>query len=185
MSGMRFPIFRLYYWSCNIQYMSFWNDTLEPDWEQMENQAFFPNTLKSLIYYTSDLSKFKCQNAVVSHSLKILSQIRRHFQWNHCSVLTPLTANQPHTLFSVKTFQQWNLKGLQTIMDLYNNKLFHTFEQLKNKFKIDSKDFLKYLQICNFIKKKCQEYPMNNVLLNNQLQKGSVSKIYSCLSQII
>lgn len=171
--------------------MSFWKGTLNPDWEQMENQSFSPNTLKSLLYYTSNLSQFKCQNPVVSHSLKIWSQIRRHFRWNQCSTLTTLIDNQAQSLFSGKTFQQWDIKGIHVIKDLFINKLFPTFEQLRDKFNIENKDFYKYLQIRSFAKtifpsfpNQPQEYPMDNVLLNDPLKKGSISKIYNCLSQI-
>lgn len=189
--GMGLPSFRLYYWSCNIRCMSFWNGAVKPDWEQMENQAFIPNSLKSLLYYTSDLSKYKCQNPVVSHSLKIWSQIRRYFQWNECSILTPLTDNQAHKLFSGKTFQQWDLKGAQRIIDLFIDKVFPTFEQLRQKFELDNKDFFKYLQVRDFVRttflsfpSQPQENPLNNILLSNPLQKGSISKIYNNLAQI-
>lgn len=191
MGGMGLPSFRLYYWACNIRCMSFWNSTVKSDWEQMENNAFTPNSLKSLLYHTSDISRFKCQNPVVSHSLKIWSQIRKHFHWNHCSILTPLTNNQAHKLFSGKTFQQWVFKGAGSIIDLFIDKSFPTFEQLKQKFKIDNKDFFKYLQVRDFIKttfpsfpNQPQEYLMNNILLKDPLKKGSVSKVYNNLAEI-
>lgn len=130
MGGMGLPSCRLYFWSCNIRCMSFWNGTLKSVREHMENQALLPNTLKSRLHYTSNLSKFKRQNLLVSDSLKIWSQIKRHFQWNHCSVLIPLTGNQEHRLSSSNIFKQWDLKGVHTIMDLFIDKLFPTSEQL-------------------------------------------------------
>lgn len=159
---------------------------IKPDWERIKNQIYFPNTLKSLLYYTSDLSKFKPKNPAISHSLKIWSQIRKHFKWNQISTLTPLTGSQT---VSGKTYQQWNQKGIYSIQNLYIDKLFLTFQQLRNKYNLDNKEFFKYLQIRNLVKNifpsfpnQPPESPVDNLLLNDPLKKRSISKRSNALS---
>ncbi|KAI9999558.1 hypothetical protein NQD34_018412 [Periophthalmus magnuspinnatus] len=160
-------------------------------WGQMEDQAFFPNSLRSLLYYTSDLSKFKCQNPVVSQSLKIWSQFKRYFKLNHCSVLTPLIKKQGYILLSDKTFMQWYLRGIHSIADLFINKTSATFEQLKQKFNIDYKDFFKHLQIRDLTRVALPSFPSqpqeciaDRIMPRDPLKKGTISKMYQDLSQI-
>ncbi|CAI5697409.1 unnamed protein product [Oreochromis niloticus] len=189
--GMGLPCFQFYYWACNIRCMSFWDGENRPDWEHMESMTFFPNTLKSLVHSNSDTSKHKYKNSVVSNSLKIWSQIRRHFHWHQCSISTPLIHNQAYTLLSGSTFQLWNSKGIHTIKDLFIDNLFPSFQQLQKNFSIENRDFFKYLQIRHFIKETFPSFPnepqkpvSDDLFLMNPLKKGAISKIYNQLLQI-
>ncbi|CAI5647285.1 unnamed protein product [Oreochromis niloticus] len=157
----------------------------------MESMTFFPNTLKSLVHSNSDISKHKYKNSVVSNSLKIWSQIRRHFHWRQCSIFTPLIHNQAYTLLSGSTFQLWTSKGIHTIKDLFIDNLFPSFQQLQKKFSIENRDFFKYLQIRHFIKETFPSFPnepqklvSDDLFLMNLLKKGTISKIYNQLLEI-
>lgn len=136
--------------------------------------------------------KIKLKNPVVSHSVKIWTQIRKHFKWKECSVHTPLSNNHTFTpSLSDFTFNHWHLKGIQSIQEMFTDKIFSTFRQLQEKFNIHNRDFFKYLQIRSYVKKRFPSFPnqppeciMNSVLLSDPLKRGSISKIYNNLSQM-
>lgn len=186
------PCFRLYYWSCNIRCFSFWCCARGAGWVEMEDQSCFPTSLKALIYSTLPTLGIKPKNPIVSHSLKIWTQIRKHFHWKECSVHAPLRNNHIFTPSLLDfTFNHWDLKGIHSIQDLFTNKIFSTFQQLQIKFGIHNKDFFKYLQVRSFVKGNFQSFPsqppecmMNSILLLDPSKKGSISLIYNNLSQM-
>lgn len=95
------------------------------------------------------ISKQKIKNSVVSHLVKITSQIRKHYGWTVTSVLSPLINNTfPPSALNV-FLNQWKHKGIQCTRDLFFEKAFtFTFQQLQNKFNMESKDLKKkYLRI--------------------------------------
>lgn len=190
--GMGLPCFRLYYWSCNIRSLSFWLDTRGTDWTGMEKETCKPISLRALIYSALPIPKCNFKNPVVSHSIKIWTQIRKYYGWNDTSIQAPLTNNQAFTLSISKiSFLQWNHKGLQLIKDLFIDNIFPTFQQLQQKFNLNSNDFFKYLQIRSFIKSifpsfpgRPPESPLDKLFLFDPFKKGLITKIHNMLSQL-
>ena len=190
LGGMGLPRFRFYYWSCNIRAISFWCNVRGVDWAEMENQSCHLTSLQALIFASLKTTVPKLKNPVVSHSVKIWLQIRKHFKWQEISVLTPITQNHefPQALQEI-SFVQWKAKGINTIQDLFIDKIFGTFDQLCGKYQLSKTDFFKYLQIRSFAKTLLPSFPsqpinseINTVLLKTPLKKGSISKICNDLA---
>lgn len=189
--GMGLPCFRRYYWSCNIRSMSFWLSTQGADWSRMESESCYPTSLKALLYSALPISKQKLENPVVSHSVKIWSQIRMHYGWRDASALSPLINNHtfPPSVLNM-TFLQWEYKGIRCLKDLFIENIFPTFKQLQSKYSLENKDFFKYLQIRSFVKCLFPSFPnqppnsaMETVFLSNPFQRGLIAKIHNVLSQ--
>lgn len=190
--GMGLPCFRRYYWSCNIRSLSFWLSPRGADWVRMESDSNTFPSLEALIYLTLPEHQLKLKNPVVSHSVKIWSQIRKHYGWKNASVQIPLINNYTFTpSFSDKSLHQWTLKGIHSIKDLFIDNLFPTFQQLQEKFHIENRDFFKYLQIRSFVKSMFPSFTsqppdsmMDTVLLSDPLKKGAITKIHNMLSEL-
>lgn len=57
-------------------------------------------------------------------------------------MLTPITFNHEFTpALNGISFSQWRLKGIHSIQDLFIERIFVTFDQLREKYKIANVDF--------------------------------------------
>lgn len=71
--------FQRYCWLCNIYSVLFWVSTKGTRWSGMENESCYPSSFKAL--FSSSHLKTKDWESVVSHCVKIWSQIRNHQGW--------------------------------------------------------------------------------------------------------
>lgn len=176
-----------------IRSLSFWVSTQRADWSRMENESCYPSSLKEekKLYSVLSISKQKLENPVVSHSVKIWSQIRMHYGWKGTSVLSPLINNHafPPSVLNI-AFPLWEHKGIQCIKDLFIENIFPTFQQLQSKYSLESKDFFKYLKIWSVVKGLFSSFPnqppnstMEMVILSNPFKRGLIANIHNMLSQ--
>lgn len=191
--GMGLPHFQLYYWSCNIRALSFWFQDQLSDWASVESHYCYPSSLAALLYSALPIPRTHfLRDPVILHSVKIWTQIRRHFGWQAGSALAPLAANHSFIpSLSDSGFHVWYKKGILSIKDLFTDKVFATFQQLQEKFALPQSHFFKYLQIRSFVKDKFPSFPnepisspMDSLLLANPFIKGGTSIIYSQLSEL-
>ena len=125
------------YWAANIHKLGFWAlDSLEevPIWAKMEQHSCNPISLLSLICAPLPFSRpLFTNNPVVSGSLKIWSQFRVHINNRQALPSAPIMANAlfPPLLID-SAFQIWTRRGVGCVKDLFKNKIFVSFEQLKS-----------------------------------------------------
>lgn len=96
-------------------------------------------------------------NVVIHSTIRILKQIKLHFNLKSLSPIAPIVGNpcfKPSILDN--TFRLWKQVGLCTISNLYWEGVFASFKQLQEIYKLPGRDFLRYLQI-PADKRICQE----------------------------
>ncbi len=90
---------------------------------------------------------------LINNSLRIWRQISKTFKLPNTSLFAPISCNhafKPSLLDPV--FTDWARKGILTLRDLYMDKSFATFSQLKEKYDLPSSHFFRYLDIRNYVR---------------------------------
>ncbi len=151
---MGLPNFQTYYWASNIKMMACWLQKHPQLWVSIESACSYPSSLSALLF--SPLSTIRpglFDNPVVSHTLKIWSQVRKCFGWQAGSLQSPIMKNHSFApSFKNTIFDDWVGKGIHNFIDTFIDKVFSSFKQLQNKHNIPRSHFLKYLQVRNFVK---------------------------------
>ena len=195
--GLALPNFLYYYWAANIHKVIVWYNTfLEgegPNWSRMEQQACSPVSLVSVL--CGPLPIAVCthtENPIVRGTLRIWTQLRKHFGITQALVSMPFTANplfKPSLLDTV--FQTWFGKGLHCVGDLFINGTFGSFEQLMRKHNLVKSHFFRYLQIRNFTRTQFPSFPhkpsagpLDECLKLEPHITGCVSKLYSIIQDM-
>lgn len=164
--GLSLPNFCHYYWAANCRVLMYWQNPRQgnvnasiPSWLAIE-QSLPISSLPALLFSSAQPPKSNPgNNFVVTSSLKIWYQIRKSFNLPETSTSTPLYRNHsfPPSL-SDNVFLLWVNKGITTIEDLYLNKTFATFTQLKEKFTLSDAHFFRYLQVRDFVRKNISHF---------------------------
>lgn len=142
---MALPNFRLYYWAANLHCMSYWThhhlDRNCPTW--VGTHFCGPVSLPALIGTSMPLPlNMSDITPVVSNSLKIYSQFRKHFNLQDICLSSPVAFNHlfPPSIQDT-AFNVWHARGLKCFSDLFIDNKFASFEQLSKKFNIPSSQF--------------------------------------------
>ncbi len=130
--GLALPNFRGYFWACNINKLLYWqlraDDSSCPLWVHTEISSS-PCSLHSLICSQLPTSaNMVSRNPVVTNTLKIWTQFRKHHDLHRASILAPVLNN--HAFLpscSDPTFRIWSDKGLSALKDLYEEGVFSSF----------------------------------------------------------
>lgn len=138
--GMALPDLQTYYWACNIRPILQWlYEDLGADafsWVSVETNSCKQSSLAALVYWPLPLSyTAHTTNLLVKTSLKIWSQIRKHFGWQTFSFNSPVHSNhyfKPSV--TDKAFLNWGSAGIKQFQDLYHNGTFVTFQYLCDNF---------------------------------------------------
>lgn len=193
--GLALPNFIHYYWACNIDKIRVWlDDRAEtcPSWARMELQSS-TLSLQSLLTAELPLKIHNIsQNPVVTNSIKIWVQFRKHFGLNKPSLLAPVFRNH---LFSPSssdpTFRIWRDKGLLRVKDFYKEGTFTDFTELSSRFELPTSHFFRFLQIRHFIKTKYPHFPnhppgspTDSLLALDHAQKRSISIILNSIDSL-
>lgn len=190
--GMSLPNFQCYYWASNIRPILHWlyedpgADALS--WLMIESNSCLPSSLAALVYapLSFPCSKFT-GNLLVRSTLRIWKQIRSYFGWQSMSPKSPICNNHVFSpSITDKSFSCWYSKGIREISDLYQEGSFCSFQQISKQFNISGKNFFRYLQIRDFVRKMFSQFPASpscspyDYLLENPLDwKGIISTLYS------
>ena len=163
--GMALPDIQSYYWACNIRPMLHWlyedpgADALS--WQSIEFKSCKQSSLAAFVYAPLSSSyTAHTKDLLVKTSLKIWTQIRRHFGWQSISFKSPVYANhyfKPSVMH--KAFLIWYNAGIKQFQDLYYNGTFVSFQYLCDTFNIPRTNFFRFLQIRNFIRNISPIFP--------------------------
>ena len=136
----RYPTLSNTIGACNINKIGHWLDRgadAGPSWvlTELRSSKF---SLPSLLTARLPLKIHNVsQNPVVTNSLKIWNQFRKHYGLNEPSTLAPVVKNH---LFppssSDPTFTIWRNKGLLYVKDLYKENIFTDFTELAARFEL-------------------------------------------------
>ena len=188
--------FLFYYWASNIQKILFWTDHSETDgapaWVRGEKSCS-QFSLSSIVCSSLPLCvKITSSNPIVSHTLRIWSQFRKHFGLQEASVLSPIISNIAFIPSNTDAaFQLWHKNGIGCLKDLFSNNIFLSFEQVSQTFNLPRTHFFRYLQMRHFVQKKFSSFPnlpplspTDELLDLNPTAKGLISTIYTMISSI-
>ena len=158
--GFGLPCFQHYYWAANLRALAFWGDgynleisTSTPAWVAIEKKDIKDSSLPALLFSTPGLPNTKVKNRIIINCLKIWQQIKKCCKLPGTSIYAPVCHNHafPPAL-SDATFYSWRQKGIVVLKDLYIDKHFASFTQLKDKFALPQTHFFRYLQVRNYVR---------------------------------
>ena len=195
--GMALPNFQMYYWAANIKSLLYWLHDVSasdaPAWLHIEASSTARISLSALLCSSIPLHFLPtCQNPVVLHSLKIWSQFRKRYGLVSMSTYAPIAANHlfPASLLD-NVFDQWFRKGVLNMRSLYENNIFMSFDQVKNKFALPTHHFFRYLQVRHFVRSQFTLFPSlsPNISLDSILEikpeiKGTISRLYTAIFEM-
>uniref|UniRef100_A0A3P9JW43 Reverse transcriptase domain-containing protein n=1 Tax=Oryzias latipes TaxID=8090 RepID=A0A3P9JW43_ORYLA len=188
--GLALPVLRFYYWAANIQKLLFWmNDDNEAisSWTQLEGKSS-EFCLRSILCAQLPLpSVHTCP--VVSTSLKIWSQFRKHFGLINSTVLTSVYKNCRFDPSKTDlSFKLWHRNGIKSISDLYTNNVFSSFEQLSKKYALPNQHLFRFFQIRDYVKKLFPHFPnrppetlLDVLLSKDPFVNGCISSVYKSI----
>lgn len=188
--GLGLPNLIGYYWAANVHKIISWLTSPQSSCCQSES-ASCSSSLLALTYCTLPFSPSSfTSNPLVVGTLKILTQIRRHFGWLTPPLATPICNN--HLFIPAKTDSRFSVlenKGLSSLGDLYIDGIFASLNQLISTFNLHKSDFFWYFQLRDFVKTHATSFPqiptpsgMDLALKAKTLSKGHISFFYNLLS---
>lgn len=137
------PNFQRYYWACKINQILYWNSSIHaetcPSWAHIEI-ASLKSSLYSVIFSQLHLAITKIStNPVVTSTIKIWVQFRKHFGLHRASIYTSILNSHLFTpSCSDPAFRIWSINGLVTLNDLYVDGVFTSFSFLSTKYNLPS-----------------------------------------------
>ena len=195
LGGLALPNPIQYYWACNINKLINWIDRgvdIGPSWVQLELRSS-KFSLQSLLTARLPLKIHNIsQNPVVTNSLKIWIQFRKHYGLNEPSTLAPVVKKHlfPPSL-SDPTFNLWRNKGLLHVKHLYKDNIFTNFTELATRFALPQSNFFRFLQARHFVKTNYPHFPnhppgslIDSLLTLDPAQKRSISVIYNAIDSL-
>lgn len=160
--GLALPNFIQYYWACSINKLNHWLDRGADtglSWAQIELRSS-KFSLQSLLTARLPLKTHVSRNPVVTNSLKIWIQFRKHYGLNEPSTLAPIVKNHlfPPSL-SDPTCNIWWNKGLLHVKDLYKENIFTDFTELAARLELPHSHVFRFLQARHFVQTAYPHFP--------------------------
>ena len=149
--GLNLPNMELYHNTSQMFYIyKIINSINEEPWIDIENHQLQPNSLLLALF---PKKRIKTSNFVINSTVnawknmkKILGQdigIPKHIQiWNNPSIRIQ---NVP------LNWEAWINSGIQKLSDIINNNCLMSFQELKDKYKLNDREIFKYLQLKNWV----------------------------------
>ena len=110
---------------------------------------------------------------------------------NNFSLLTPIHENPDFVPGLRAGLVTWKNKGITVIGDMIQGSSILTFPQMKNKYDLTNNDFLKYLQVKNFILSNLKKFPgglaispIESLFRNDKGLKFFSKKLYKTLCNL-
>lgn len=138
---------------CELQSIDAYPDNVTdstPAWLAIE-QAFPKSSLPALLNNSNSFT--------VTRSIRIWRQIQIKYNLPDFSAYTPICHN--HTFppsFSDITFVVWKNKDLATLADVYIDRAFATFAQLKEKYALPPSHSFHFLQVRDYTRKNITNF---------------------------
>uniref|UniRef100_A0AAQ5XLH4 Reverse transcriptase domain-containing protein n=1 Tax=Amphiprion ocellaris TaxID=80972 RepID=A0AAQ5XLH4_AMPOC len=191
--GLGPPVLKHYYWAANVRALIFWQqDTLDnhtipaPLWLKIESNSVCNSSLPAMLFSKFEKPEsFKNLCYTLKQSVRILNQIRKFLTLPDTSVQTPICFNHRFAPpWHDKSYHDWREKGLISILDLYVDGKFASFNQLKEKYSLPQSHFFRYLQVRHYVQseiKRDQNLPIEHeiyqILRSPPDSKHLISKI--------
>lgn len=188
--GLSLPNFCWYYWACNINKLLYWVDDgtemTNCSWLQIELSSS-GHALHSVVSSQIPIVTKPYKNPIVSNTLKIWSQFRKHFGLIRSSAIAPILNNH---LFppscSDPVFRMWATKGLTKITQLYKDQTFSSFAELSTKYDLPNSHLFRYFQIRHYVQHQFCEFPnhppeseLDKILSLSTSRRGLTSTLYN------
>lgn len=167
--------------------------TETPAWLHIESSHCGKTSLQALISSALPLKLDAYRyNPIVHHSLRIWIQCRKRFGLQSMSSRAPISCNHmfPPSLLD-SAFKIWSDKGISSFKDLYIDKVFASFTQLTQKHDIPRTHFFRYMQIRDFVRNRCPQFPnmpekttLDEFLDVNVYRRGAIGVLYDMLSTL-
>ena len=130
--GLGLPNFLHYYWASNISKLAYWvtsfSDKNGPAWAMMELSSHASISPISLLTapLATQINRKTFSNPVVSNSIRIWVQFRKHFNLDQINSLSPLSFNHLFAPSQVdQCFAGWHRHGLVFFDNLFDDDSFH------------------------------------------------------------
>lgn len=189
--GLALPNLRSYYWSANIHKITYWMQSPDTNWCELESRSCVSTSLPALVSSNIPVKmKHYTSNPVVTSTLKIWNQFRRHIDIKH-TLLSQNPICNNHNFLPAKLdqmFTVWHRKGLRTFGDFYENETFSSFNDLCSKYELPQTDLFRFFQVRNYAKTVCPQFPVlpEKSLLDSLLEvpfgmRGCTARLYSII----
>ena len=140
----------------------------------------------------SELPIMAKDNYIITNVYSTWNSLRKLFGTKHkLSCLTTLIDNPELTRGGTgPNFQNWCEAGIYHIYDLWDRGKFKTFESLQATYKLQNKEFYKYLQVRHYVYTKMDtlnlpdDFNSLEKTLSDSTQGHFVSKLYSKLQYL-
>lgn len=129
-SGLALPNFQHYYWTSNIYRICCWLTSPCLSWCSLEAQSCNSSSSISALVYSS-LPICIClyvKNLVLSDSLKMWYQFRKHFKFTSAGPLCKNNLFPPSYLDS--DFTLFRRQGVRYFQKIYSDGIFNTYDKL-------------------------------------------------------
>lgn len=162
--GLALPDPRLYYISFEMAKLAKHYKTDEQlEWITIESKLSSPFTPIDRLSQCSH----NVLNPIMSHSKEIWTKIHKMYKISHCKqVYSSLWHNPLISIGKTSVYwKDWHLNGLCHIADLYEEKVFLSFSDIKRKYNLNGKgQFWKYLQIRDCVTTRIQQQDGNHIM---------------------
>lgn len=192
--GLAAPSLSLYLWAAQFKFLMEWFIS-DPDSIYLSAEAtpLKGIPLRNLLYTSNEKASVLIQNnMLLKNMIAIWRRVRRLEGYSNCfSLLTPIQENPDFSPGLEGGFADWSIKGIKKVGDLVHEGSLLKFNQMRVKYGLTNKDFLKYVQVKSFISSKLRKYsgglavsPIESLMLKTTQLKGITKKIYNILGDL-
>lgn len=162
------------------------------DWVKLEFSSY-QHHLGSVVCTGLPLLNTNLKSSViVSNSIRIWAQFRRHFGLQGASVLSPIKSNHMFTPSCTDpAFTVWFNNGIKSIYNLYIEDTFASFSQLSELYSLPKNHLFRYLQIRSFVCKTFSSFPnkpikshIDHILELKSDRRGLISLISDLIGNV-
>lgn len=192
--GLNLPDLKLYYLTSQLRAVWYWSHekTQTASWLDIERHRVKYIPLESLPYIGTQVGKIT-SNLIISHTYECWQKCHNLIGIkNMLFVRTPLWNNFPQQEFmSDRISNIWQDSGIQVLGYLCKDGLVSEFSDIRNHYHLPSSHLFKYLQIRNWAKNLCDDYPrtgdtpLGKIINISDSLTGLISKLYKCINNCL
>lgn len=191
LGGLRLPNLQKHYLAAQIRLVSFLFERENvPPWVSIGMYALKENVPADFIYkWTPTTISRRTDNPVLTHVIKMWHEVQKNIGLKN--IFSPKTSLKQNELIPMsvdnKILETWHQKGIRHLEDCYKDGCLMSFEDLRRKYDLSSRNFFCYLQLRSFLKSALGPEMTLPMLgdLERLLHEGNtprlISKVYSLL----
>lgn len=187
-AGLAAPSFSSYFCAAQFKFLLEWFiDDPDSTWLSCESASLGSIPLQNLLYTSPDkVAALVKDNVLLRNMVNIWRKVRKLEGYSNCfSLLTPIHENPDFQPGLQAGLAAWRDKGIRVIGDMIQGCSILTLQQMKSKYDITNNDFIKYLQVKNFILCNLKKStgglaisPIESLLVNDKRLKFFTKKVY-------